>query len=575
MNPSLRNLLCGVSLLTLLPSCGGAVGEKLRPSDHTASGALGGSAPTCAGAPKYAKPLIVDLDPDARVDLEATMKSGVAVVAYDCASFRVLSSCKVPESSAYEYAGVSVKEQLLQMNSVDDLQANMPISSAKLGAEVKSGRSIDLALVLVGRRSTTLAKVTRDDLIGSCDGATHFVQTATLGGFSMATGSIGKAAAVAEVFSYGGSAKSESERKAMNKDGSLEVCRKAEPDADKPPAECRAPLRVELSPIVGALVAPEKADKKGDKKDAVAVENPCPEGFIFSDGICTRNKGQAHQCDPKNEEECQTQCNKGSAESCFNYGILVKKGKKSAAAAMPFQKKACDGGFADGCAELGRAMMLNADGPDVAQLAKSALVVLNKGCDGGSALACDAAGDVYIEPDYKVRSIPSAMKVYDRACDLGRGIACWSLSEIYFKGNGVPKNPDMGVAYLTKACQGGDAGECDGLADIYAKGSDGVTQDINKAYRVGMRACSLDPAYCEDAAKYALGAGKEATAFKLAKRGCDAADEASCGVLGSYYQKGTGTSADPDKANEAWTRGCKNGKGDELSCKRIGVKMKY
>ncbi len=582
MNTSFRTALAGLSLLTLLPSCGGAVGEQLRPADQTATGALGGKGPTCTGEPRYAKPLIVDLDPDARVDLEARMKTGVAVVAYDCASFRVLSACKLPDT-AYEYAGVSLKEQLLQMNSVDDLQANMPISSVKLSAEMKSGRSIDLALVLVGQRSTTLAKVVREDLVGNCEGATHFVQSATLGGFSMATGSIGKAAVVAELFSYGGNAKSESERKAMNKDGSLEECRKSEPDATAPPSQCRAPLRVELSPIVGAIVQAPKSDKgdkgakedKDEKKGAAAAENPCPDGFLYTDGICSRDKGQAHLCDPSNESECKAQCEKGSAASCFNYGIIVKKSRKSAAAAMPFQKKACDGGFADGCAELGRTMLVEAEEPDIDKQAKAALAVLTKGCNGGSAMACDVAGDIHADKDYRIVNIPLAVKAYDRGCDLGRGIACWSLSELYFNGTGMPKDPDKGLFYLNKACQGGDAGECDGLADVYGKGSYGVTQDLEKAYKASTRACTLDVDYCEPAAKHALAAGKESQAFKLALRGCNGNEEGSCGVLGTFYKKGTGTTADEDKAKEAWQKGCKGGDGDELSCKRIGVKLKY
>ncbi len=64
---------------------------------------------------------------------------------------------------------------------------------------------------------------------------------------------------------------------------------------------------------------------------------------------------KAHLCDAKDETECKTQCEKGSAESCFNYARFVKKAKSSAVA-MPMLKKACDGGFADGCAELGRVM---------------------------------------------------------------------------------------------------------------------------------------------------------------------------------------------------------------------------
>lgn len=95
------------------------MGEKLRPNDHTAASATANAtAKTCERGPKYAKPLMVDLDPDTRVALEAAMKRGVAVVSYDCASIRVLPTCKLPEA-VYEYAGTSRKEQVLQIKNAD------------------------------------------------------------------------------------------------------------------------------------------------------------------------------------------------------------------------------------------------------------------------------------------------------------------------------------------------------------------------------------------------------------------------------------------------------------------------
>jgi hypothetical protein len=569
--------LAGLLLAVTLPSCGGAVGEAMRPTDHSAAGALGGAAPTCAGSPKYAKPLIVDLDPDARVDLEATMKKGVAVVAYDCQSFRVLSACKLPDS-AYEYAGVQRREQVVQMNSMDDLHANMPINSAKLGAEVKSGRSIDLALVLVGRRSTTLAQVTREELVGGCDGATHFVQTATLGAFSMATGSVGKAALVAEMFDYGGAAKSESERKAMNKDGSLDECRKSSPDSETPPAECRAPLRVELLPLAGPATAAKATKAKGaggkeEKKEAAAVENPCPEGFHFADDICTRDQGQAHLCDPKDEVECKAQCEKGSAESCFNHARLVRV-KTSWAASMPFDKKACDGGFAGGCAELGRAMLREMEDADVPKQAPVILGLFNKACQMGSGRGCDYAGDMLTDKDYKQVDIAAAVKSYNRGCDLGEGMACWSLSQMYFKGKEVPQNADRGIELLSKACQGGSADECNDLADVYGKGKHGVAVDHEKAYRWNRRACDLDTSYCAWAAKSARASGKDTIAFELAQRGCNANDDEACVFLGDAYKAGRGTTADEAKAKATWAKVCKDGTGDDDACKRLGIKMK-
>ena len=576
MKSTPRTLLGTLLLSLALPSCGGAVGEAIRPPDQTASGALGGAAATCAGDPKYAKPLIVDLDPDARVDLEATMKKGVAVVAYDCASFRVLSSCKLPDAG-YEYAGVSRKEQVVQMNSMDDLHANMPISSAKLGAEVKSGRSIDLALVLVGRRTTTLAKVAKEDLKGSCEGATHFVQNATLGAFSMATGSVGKAAAVVEMFNYGGGASSESERKAMNKDGSLDECRKSEPDSDNPPAECRAPLRVELMPIAGVIAAKAgpKSDKEKEeaKKESAAAENPCPEGFQYVDSLCTRDKGQAHLCDPADEAECKAQCEKGSAESCFNYGRLVAKAS-SRAAAMPFHKKGCDGGFAEACTELGRSMLPDTDLPDVEKQSRAVLAILNKACNAGSGRGCDIAGDILSDKDYKVYDMAATIKIWDRGCNLGYGTSCWSLSEVYFKGEGVPKDANMGISLLNKACQGGNSDECNSLARVYEVGKHGVTVDLDKALRANRRACELDPGYCTNAAKTAQKAGKDTVSFDLLQRGCNLQDEMACYELGEAYKAGKGTTADEEKAKAAWTKACKNGDGDEDACKRLGIKMK-
>lgn len=572
MKVSISNKLAALLTACLLPSCGGAVGETLRPTDQTAEGAIGGKAQTCAAEPKYAKPLIVDLDPDARVDLEASMKKGVAVVAYDCASFRVLTSCKLADSG-YEYAGVSRKEQVVQMKSADDLHANLPLSSAKLGAEVQSGRTIDLALVLVGQRSTTLTKVDRGDLQGACEGATHYVQSASVGAFSMATGSVGKAAVVGEMFNYGGGASSSSERKAMNMDGSLEACRKSEPDSETPPTECRAPLRVELQPIAGQTVATGKVSKD-EQKASTGLESPCPSGFAYVDGLCTKDATKGYLCKATDEAECKAQCDKGNGDSCYNYGRLVAKAK-SRKEALPFQKKACDSGSADGCAEVGWSMLPDTDSSlAVAAEAKAALDLLNKACKSGSALGCERAGDVLMDKDYQLVDVGAAVKAYDRGCSLGRGIACWSLSDLYFKGKDVPQDSKKGVELLLKSCQGGSADECDDLANVYERGSYGISVDLAMAYKSRRRACELDKSFCADAAGTALKASKSDEAFELAKSGCDADQEDACAVLGDYYAKGTGTDKDPAKAKAAFEKGCKNGDGDEDACKRLGIKMK-
>jgi len=579
MKSTVHRALLGLSLA--LPGCGGAVGEALRPKDQTAVGAME-RANTCNGAGKYAKPLIVDLDQDTRATLEASMKKGVVVVAYDCASLRVLPSCRLAEGS-YEYAGVSRKEEVIQMKSEDDVHGTLPISAVKVSAEVKSGRSIDLALVRVGMTSTSLGSVSRAELKGGCDGATHFVQSATLGAYSMATGSVGKVGAVAEMFKVG--AGSESERKAMNKDGLLEDCKKSDPDAGAPPTECRAPLQVDLQPIVGeAAVAakPAKAEAKPAKEDTRAaseVVNPCPEGFVFAGGICSRPSSAPKLCDPTNESECTAECDKGSAESCLALGNVMKKSKRRPQAMAPF-KKSCDLGNADGCGSLADLMDPQDDGPSVTDEARAALAYAEKGCRDGSGFACEVAGDYLSRSFYKIRDNVGGLKAYERGCTLKRGSACYEAAELYAKGGkGVSRDIPRAVKLLARACQAGDALQCTELGSAALTGDAfGVSSDEFKvpglarlAYR---RGCVLNKDWCEDGIKMMSKVGDFDEMNALATYGCDSGDDASCYLLGKASEEGKGVAADPAKANQLYTKACRDGLGDTYACGKLNVPVK-
>lgn len=571
-----RTMLGLTVAASLIPACGGAVGEKLRPNDHTATSAMAGQGgKACAGSPKYAKPLIVDLEPDTRLDLEAAMKRGVVVVNYDCASIRVLATCKLPEG-VYEYAGTTRREQVLQIKNADELGANLPLSQGKFSAELVSGRTIDLALVYVGQRSTTANKVTKEQLTGGCDDATHYVQMATLGAFSMQTGSVGKVAAVAEMFGRGAKGGSTSERKAMTTDGSLDDCRTSKAESDTPPGECAAPLRVELVPIGGieeSKSGGKKGDKKDDKKEATVAQNPCPPGFAMNDGICTRDANAAFVCEAKNEVQCKEQCDKGSMESCYNYALIVGKGA-TRAQAIPYFRKACDASLPDACASLGVQLIPDDEDPDVVAKAKDALSYLKKACDAGAGRGCEYAGDMLAEKFYKIQDIAAGVRAYDRGCDLGNAMSCWSLAQMYFKGKDVPKDGKRGVALLTKACLGGSADECDDLAKVYLEGTEGVAPDSQASIRAARRACEIDTDYCAYSVKYATKLGDLNTAFAFATRGCNAKDEEACNQLATMYENGQGTPVDLAKADAAHRRACKDGDGDENSCKKLGIKMK-
>ena len=570
--------------LALVSACGGAIGEGVRPQDFTGTGALDAKLAQCTGDAKLARPLVIDLDADARLNLEASMKDGVVVVAYDCKSLRVLTACKASEAK-YAYAGVSRKEQVVQLRSQDDLSVNLPLSAGKLGSEVSSGRTLDLALVLVGRRSTTLSKIDRAELSNGCEGATHFVQNASLGAFSIATGSVGKAAAVAELFKIGASGSSESGRKAGSIDGSLEACRTSNPDSPGPPSECRGAVRVELFPISAANEAkgrtsakPHDAEGKKTKKraddgaEAAAQENPCPDGYEFANGIvCTKAADTPHLCRMKDVDDCKVQCEKGSLDSCVKLGRVLSKTDDKAG--IPYFKRACDADIAAGCSQLAQFVEPIRYPKQHPEELKQAHDAAQKACSLGSAFGCVLAGGMLDVDDSPIRNMPKALRAYERGCALGNGAACSSAATLYRQGDdGIAADIPLSLELMSRACQGRVEGTCVDLAEILVGGTDGVPKDVARGIRLGKTECAREPDSCVTMTSALLGQKQYEAAFEFSKMGCDGKQRQSCVNLGEAYASGQGTKKDPARAKQFFTLACEKGKGDGEACRHIGVK---
>ncbi len=524
-------LFSSLCLVLLAPlGCQRTVGDALRPDDHTGAGVTGAEL-DCGATPGRIKPLVVDWDPDARVDLEAAMQGGVVVVKYECPNVVILPGCTVEGS--YSYAGVSRKEQVIQMQNMDDVHANIPISSATVGAEIQSGRAIDLATVLVGRRSTTLASLSREGLSGECEGATHFVRSASLGAFSMATGSKGSAGVVVEMFGYGGGASSDSTRQALNSDGNLDSCRTSDPGSPTPPSECQAPVRIELIPV-GEGAGSKSADEDGEETKTAAAENPCMPGYVFSAGMCTRpSEAAAHLCAPEDEAECKTECDKGSAESCFNLGRILARRHwmDDLAPARGPLEKACTADIAESCTLIGEVLWGMADPEENAAAADQAINqaygFVMRGCQGGDGYGCELAGDIMADEKLPSHDEAAAFELYARACDLGSGVGCSFAADRLFEGKGVAKNLERGLETLLRSCESGSVDECAEFGEVLAEGRHGVPKDLKVAAKFLSHACLTDVGWCETAGDVASKAGDAALAKQMYELDCDYDNESS------------------------------------------------
>lgn len=488
-----------VSVCLATAGCGGgAHHEAMRPEQPKAAEATGRTSVPAVDGP--ASPLVVDWKAEQRADLEEVIHDGIAVLSWSDKGLSLLKRCRV--TGNYGYLPVQVKTDVVRLETADDVQASLPLGglgiAGKIGGEFSKGTTLDIALAMVGKRRTTWSEVSKDDLEGQCDGASHYVRAILVGAFAMKTGTRAKAAAAVEIFGAGTSGQSSSSKDVATTDGKLSACESATGDESKPPSGCGAILRLELEPI-----AKESSGKKAPAKPASNKEEPtakaeavegCPPGFVFSGGACKKgDKDRPHACQPTDASDCEAQCSKGDASSCDRFGTLVLAGKQGSpdrAKAQAAFEKACNAGYANGCTNLGVSLMI---GKDVA----GAKTALDKACLRGSPRACNIVGTMALSGQGGPKDAARALRYFVKGCEGGDFGACTDAGFLYAGGGGagVPRDDQKALTYASRACFGGNSTAC-GNAGYKVELGQSVTANPKLALSLYERACKLDPGQC-------------------------------------------------------------------------------
>ena len=559
--------------------CGpGAAAEVIRPQDPTAAGAL--SEGECHETDGSGEPLVVDWKPDQRGDLEIAMREGVATVSYSCQGMKLLKDCKIEGS--YGYMGMTRKEQVVRLESSDEIRANLPLSGATIGGELSRGATIDIALVMVGKTKTTWTTPTKDDLKGevkgACDGATHFVRGATLGAFAMDTGTSAKVRSAVEMFGTSVGGGSTSDKQVKNRDGDIADCTKATPTSEAPPAQCGAPLRLVLMAI--AKGPPAEGEAKAAESPAKAAEGPaieiaetaCPKGLVLADGKCTSPaSAPAFQCNPTSVEECKAQCDKGHAGSCGSLGALYASGRsveRDHAQAAALLKKGCDGADPRSCVNLGA---LTADGLGLSKDPAAAAALFEKGCNDGEATGCGLLGRAYLTGAGVGADPARALALLDKACDGGDDRSCGAAAALYAEGKGVAQDGKRAAELYKRACDGSDGASCEALGQLYETGAAG-RKDAIVAGMMYQRGCSrASGAACTGIGRLEMskpGGGNADEAKRSFERGCTWGSEIGCAALKALY--GQNRVVIPNvQSTMAWRKSCDS--GNTRDCASLGL----
>jgi TPR repeat protein len=545
-----RHAFVALSVL-VVASCGGAGGRAVRPSDPTAADALGEK--DCHDVSGSSEPLVVDWKPEDRTKLELAMRDRVAIVSYSCEGIKLLEDCQL--EGKYGYMGVTRKEQVISLSDSDEVKANLPLSGVSLSAELKSGASLDVAMVMVGQQKTAWAQPTTEDLKGTCAGATHYVRGATVGAFALATSTKGEAKAVASFFGAGAGGESKSTRATKNKEGDLGSCQSASPKSEAPPDQCGAPIRLLIAPL-------EKAQKEPappPKRELAQTEAQCPKGLVFAEGKCAKAENvKAYQCKPGDEAECTAQCDKGHAGSCGTLGVLVARGgnQNDTKAAQLFQK-GCTGGDNPSCTNLGLFMQ---NGRGVSKNEDEASKLFDKACLAGDSLACGLLAENTKDPTL-------ATNLYKQACAGGHNTSCTRAARAYASGNGVAQDKSAAMDLYKSGCNGGDVASCLEVGALLEASNNGIAARIY--YERGCNFANGEACAERGRSELSQQTGGNADMAKMYfTRACQRQNAFGCAVAKVMYG-GTGMVVANPKQQMEWRSACD--KGDLNACTRTGV----
>jgi TPR repeat protein len=484
-----------LAMATVLAGCTPAA-QAIRPADRTASEAVDPKGDwQCQAVSSHGEPLVVDLAAHERANLEEAMHDGVAVVSYDCHTLRLLQGCSV--DGDYGFMPVSRKAEVVQLDDASELRANLPagVLAAQLSADVNTGSSLEIAMILVGKRRTTVRAVASEILRGgsACAGATHFIRGAHVGAFALGLSTKGTTRAAASVFLE---AEGRSSKVGEYRDGQPETCTQVVDNQPSP--TCSALLRLELVGI-GHPSTPV-ASTLSSSEPTASTASPCPAGLTIISGKCARPSEQKpHLCEYRNLPDCTNQCARGDAGSCRNLAVMYYQGEgvaQDALRSIRYFEQACTAGEPDACADAGRQYK---NGVAVAKDPLRAAGLFQKGCDAGDPASCSLLGFMYEDGTELKRSPTRAAALLGRACDGGIPLTCATLGGMYLgretastreaKPERLPLDPKRGVVLMQRGCDGGVMEACGVLGMLLQMGSNGVPVDEPRGKALVKLAC--------------------------------------------------------------------------------------
>ena len=219
---------------------------------------------------------------------------------------------------------------------------------------------------------------------------------------------------------------------------------------------------------------------------------------------------------------------------------------------------------------------MNRDGVGLAANAASAAQLFQKACTGGDAEGCGEMGLAVREGRGVPRDPAKAAALFSKACDGGSMTGCYHLGLAHETGAGAPRDPAKAAALFTRACEAHQPGACHSLglitktaartpADI-ARAADALQGILRRPFRSGCY---------EMATAYFGGRGVArdySQAGMLYRQACNDGDFRGCTSLGRDVFLGRADDAGSRARGEAVPGGLRRRRRERLRAPGSGLR---
>ena len=271
---------------------------------------------------------------------------------------------------------------------------------------------------------------------------------------------------------------------------------------------------------------------------------------------------------------CKAACGKADAKACNQLGTLsLRADPVDLAGAAAAYAKACDGGYAPGCASLALQVQ---DGRGVPWDEARAVQLYQRACDGGAGVGCfnlalmyDGGNGVPQDRAKAEAMMARAFQLYTVQCET-EPLWCTNIGFLYENGMvGGQVDDAKAVAADRKGCDRGDSDACASYALLQLDGK-GLAKDRKAAIARLEKLCQAGGALACGVLGHALvdGGHVPARAVALLAKSCELGNAQSCAAASALYGMGEGVAVDQAKSSAYGVRGCDL--GDSLACMAEG-----